>query len=189
MQKQAPPGAAGADELEQWMQAHGRDVLNVAYAYVRNHHLAQDIAQEVFLRAFVKRATLRQVNSVRTWLLTITVNLCRDLLRSWAHRHLVVVEEMPIAATTPPTEEEAVARLERAELWQAIQALPLPYREVVVLYYLRGLSGREVAEILGTTEDNVRTRLHRARTRLHAWLTAKGEARLETPVEPRQQPR
>ncbi|MCL6637172.1 MAG: sigma-70 family RNA polymerase sigma factor [Alicyclobacillus sp.] len=189
MRKQAPPGAAGADELEQWMQAYGRDVLNVAYAYVRNHHLAQDIAQEVFLRAFVKRMTLRQANSVRTWLLSITVNLCRDVLRSWSQRHLVVVDELPVPAAPANTEEEAVARLERAELWQAIQALPLPYREVVVLYYLRGLSGREVAEILGTTEDNVRTRLHRARTRLHAWLTAKGERRLEAPAESRQQPR
>ncbi|MCL6600162.1 MAG: sigma-70 family RNA polymerase sigma factor [Alicyclobacillus macrosporangiidus] len=157
--------------LEAWMAAYGADVLNVAYAYVRNYHQAQDIAQDVFLRALTKMESFRGESSVKTWLLSITVNRCKDYLRSWAVRHEVQDEEqMALREAASDTEAEAVNRLERERVWQALQQLPLKYREVVVLYYMRGLPGHEVARVLGISEQNVRTRLHRGRTMLRQML-------------------
>ncbi|MCL6515701.1 MAG: sigma-70 family RNA polymerase sigma factor [Alicyclobacillus sp.] len=153
------------------MAAYGTDVLNVAYSYVRNYHQAQDIAQDVFLRALTKMDSFRGESSVKAWLLSITVNRCKDHLRSWSVRHEVHDEEqVALSRAASDTEAEAVGRLERERVWQALQRLPVKYREVVVLYYMRGLPGHEVARVLGISEQNVRTRLHRGRALLREML-------------------
>ncbi|WP_245575908.1 sigma-70 family RNA polymerase sigma factor [Alicyclobacillus contaminans] len=163
-------------ELERWMDLYGRDVMNTAYAYVKNYHQAQDITQDVFLRAFVKRDTFRGQSSIRTWLLTITVNRCKDHLRSWAQRHEIQDDgSIVYVESLSDTERQAMARVERDELWRALGQLPVKLREVLVLYYLQDLSGREIAQVLKTTEANVRTRLRRARQQLKEIFEARGE--------------
>jgi RNA polymerase sigma-70 factor (ECF subfamily) len=158
-------------QLEEWMQLYGTDVINMAYSYVKNYHQAQDIAQDVFLKAFQKRDTFRGDSSVKTWLLSITVNRCKDFLRSWSVRHEVKDEKiLTRELSSNSTEDEVIARLERDSVWKIIVELPPKYREVVVLYYLRGFSGQEIAQVLNTSEQNVRTRLHRGRAMLKKLL-------------------
>lgn len=162
------------EQLDEWMRTYGTDVLNVAYSYMRNYPQAQDIVQDVFLRAFTKMDSFRGQSSVRTWLLSITANRCKDVLRSWNNRHVTVEEDVELGATGETPEHEVVSQLEQSELWAAVSELPVKYREVIVLFYLRDLSGAEIAEILGTTEQNIRTRLHRGRTMLKELLTGRG---------------
>ncbi|MCL6446350.1 MAG: RNA polymerase subunit sigma-24, partial [Alicyclobacillus sp.] len=64
--------------LEEWMNLYGQDVMNLAYTYMRNYHMAQDVTQDVFLKAMQKAASFRGDSSVRTWLLAITANRCKD---------------------------------------------------------------------------------------------------------------
>ena len=164
--------------LTEWMRLYGTDVLNVAYSYVRHYHQAQDLTQETFLRAFRKMHTFRNDSSVRTWLLSIAVNCCKDYLRSWQYRKVHPEEELEGACadsgagSTP--EHLVIHELENQELWQVVEELPEKYREVLVLFYLRELSGQEIAEVLGTSEQNVRTRLYRARGLLREALEGKG---------------
>jgi RNA polymerase sigma-70 factor (ECF subfamily) len=157
--------------LDQWIRDYGQDVLNVAYSYVRNYHQAEDIAQDVFLRAFAKMDSFRGQSSVKTWLLSITANRCKDYLRSWSVQKVVADDDQldQVADVTLP-ELEVARRLERDELWAAVQRLPEKYREVLILYYRHELSGLETAQVLGTTEQNVRTRLHRGRAMLKPLL-------------------
>jgi RNA polymerase sigma-70 factor (ECF subfamily) len=160
--------------LAEWMRQFGADVLNVAYSYVRDYQQAQDITQDVFLKAFNKMHTFRNDSSARTWLLSITVNRCKDHLRSWHYRNVVPKETFePTGSATAP-EGLVVHQLERQALWQVVQAIPVKYREVLILYYLRDLSGHEIAKVLHTSEQNVRTRLHRARTMLKKKLEETG---------------
>lgn len=159
------------------MQQYGQDVIHLAYSYVRNYHQAQDIAQDVFLRAYTKQDTFRGDSSVKTWLLSITANRARDYLRSWSAKHEVQDETVFLDRQSPlDTEEEVEQRLARDELWSAVHALPLTYREVVVLYYQRELSSQEIAAILGISEQAVRTRLHRGRILLKQWFEERGRA-------------
>lgn len=72
------------------------------------------------------------------------------------------------------TEAQVEARLQQDALWTCVNQLPEKYREVVVLYYARSLSGSEVAEVLGISEQAVRTRLHRGRQLLKEALGEKG---------------
>jgi RNA polymerase sigma-70 factor (ECF subfamily) len=162
--------------LDAWMRAYGSDVINFAYSYVKDYYVAQDIAQDVFLKAFAKGESFRGQSSVKTWLLSITANRCKDYLRSWAHRSVTHDEDEVISLkpSTADTEQEAIERLARDELWTLVGKLPLKYREVIVLFYQRELSGHEIAEVLGTSEESVRTRLHRGRALLRHMLEEGG---------------
>lgn len=162
-------------KLEEWMDAYGSDVIHLAYSYVHNYHKAEDIAQDVFLRAWRNWETFQGNSSVKTWLLSITANRAKDHLRSWSAKHEVADDGHALASVpVSDTASEVAARLERDALWQVVYQLPEKYREVVVLYYERELSGQEVAEVLGITEQAVRTRLHRGRQLLKRALSEEG---------------
>lgn len=154
------------------MEQYGTDVINFAYSYVRNYHQAQDIAQDVFLRAFQNAHTFRGESTEKTWLLSITANRCKDYLRSWHARHELLQREdwQPEEVSDRDTETTVMERLAGDEVWQQVNELPVKYREVVVLYYLRELSTKEVADVLEISDEAVRTRLHRGRTLLRQLL-------------------
>lgn len=166
--------------LENWMSQYGTDVINFAYSYVHNYHQAQDIAQDVFLRAFQNADSFRGDSTVKTWLLSITANRCRDHLRSWSVRNesFTMTEQTPRPANDN-TEQSVVDKLASDSVWQTVLTLPVKYREVVVLYYFRDLSTREIGETLNISEEAVRTRLHRARGLLKARM--EGETREDLP--------
>lgn len=161
------------DLLNSWITEYGSDVLNLAYSYVKNYHVAQDITQDVFLRAYTKMQTFRGDSGVKTWLLSITANRCKDHLRSWRVRHEtndLTMQAEVAHQTVDSTEHAAVAALEREELWRVVHRLPVKYREVILLFYQRELSSAEVAQVLGISEATVRTRLHRGRTLMREWM-------------------
>lgn len=160
--------------LNEWMNLFGTDVLNVAYSYIRNYAQAQDITQDVFLRAYKNMHQFRSESSARTWLLSITVNRCKDYLRSWHHRKVAPLEEVKPEGVQETPEQQVVHSLEKESLWNEVGKLPVKYREVLTLFYLRDLSGQEVAQVLGVSEQSVRTRLHRARKLLRNQLEGEG---------------
>jgi RNA polymerase sigma-70 factor, ECF subfamily len=165
----------GTLRLENWMRLYGSDVLHLAYSYVRNYHLAEDLTQDVFLRALTKMESFRGQSSVRTWLLSITANRCKDYLRSWSAKHEVADSEpMEKSISNQDIASEVEQKLEQDKLWQAVAKLPVKYREVVILSYKRDLSGQETAEVLGLSEQTVRTRLYRARGMLKDILEKEG---------------
>jgi RNA polymerase sigma-70 factor, ECF subfamily len=161
--------------LENWMKLYGTDVLRLAYSYVHNYHLAEDLTQDVFLRAMTKMESFRGQSSVRTWLLSITANRCKDYLRSWSARHEIADSEPMVQGKTgQDIASEVEQKLEQDRLWRAVAKLPVKYREVIVLSYKRDLSGQETAEVLGLSEQTVRTRLYRARGMLKNILEKEG---------------
>src|SRR5690606_2035399 len=75
-------------KIQQWIDLYGDDVLKIAYMYLRDKSKAEDAFQEVFLRAFRQMDTFRGDSSVKTWLLRITMNVCKDLRRSFWFRRV-----------------------------------------------------------------------------------------------------
>lgn len=161
--------------LEEWMSLYGNDVLHLAYSYVHNYHRAEDVVQDVFLRAWRNFDSFQGDSSIKTWLLSITANRSKDLLRSWSVKHEVSDDGVVLQnIRVTDTESQVEARLQADKLWEMVRGLPEKYREIVVLYYQRELSGHEIAEVLDISEQAVRTRLHRGRQLLKQALGEEG---------------
>jgi RNA polymerase sigma-70 factor (ECF subfamily) len=73
-------------EWENIVTQHGNNIMRLAYFYLKDRALAEDIMQEVFLRAYQKIGTFRGDSNMENWLLRITANLCKDHFRSWFWR-------------------------------------------------------------------------------------------------------
>lgn len=137
-------------------------VFAVCIANVRNLHDAEDIMQEVFLKALAGMKALRDRNRARAWLLQITRRTCADHYRREKHP----MQTIPEGVSARPADDHSL--LDR--LHEAIRHLPTDYRETITLYYLDGRSCATVASYLGITEAAARQRLVRARLMLHDLL-------------------
>lgn len=166
------------------MEQYGTRVLHLAFFYLKDRHLAEDIAQEVFIKAYRQWDRFRGDSSVYTWLYKITVNLCRDRARSAWWRRMLPTDDPDVLShgesQLPPEDgpEDAVLRIaQNEELMAAVMQLPDAYREAIVLYYYQELSTVEIAEITGVSDNTIKTRLFRARAMLKGHLTKGGGGR------------
>jgi len=161
--------------LEELMNDYGHDLLRTAYFYLGDRHMAEDVCQEVFLRVYRKWSTFRGESSVKTWLMTITINLCRDKLGMKSNREEPVD---PIllkqASESRSAEDEMMRRLNRTTIFKAVMKLPAQYHEVLYLYYYLDLSTKEIAQLIHSPEGTVRARLYRARELLSDCLQEEG---------------
>ena len=142
-------------------------VTAIALAITGDVQASEDIAQEAFLTAWQQLDRLRNSASFLPWLRQITRNLARDWLRAQAQRPLSgEAAEIAIGMAADPSPEPA-DRLLRGEAEAAaediISALPEDSREVLLLFYREGQSSRQVAALLGLSDEAVRKRLSRAR--------------------------
>ena len=168
-----PPGllprlrAGNPRAFEELVIAYQHRVFGVALRMLGNRAEAEEIAQEVFLRAHRAIADFRGEARLGTWLYAIASRLCLNRLAS-PDRRLARGDDalMDVPASTP----DAAAAAERAELDAALRAaiaeLPDDRRLVLVLRDVEGLSYEQIAEALALDPGTVRSRLHRARMQL-----------------------
>jgi RNA polymerase sigma factor (sigma-70 family) len=129
-----------------------------------------DLVQATFEAVVRAARSFDARSSVRTWLFGIANNTARHHVRSEIRRRrLSDAAALEVVAETTPS-SSVLARERAACLQAAIVALPPKLRETFVLVYLEGLSGPEVAQLLGAREGTIWKRLHEARTRLRAAL-------------------
>ena len=153
--------------------------LPEAYALARsltgNRADAEDVIQDSCLRAFRALSGLTVTNP-RAWMLTIVHRTAYTWLSKNRPGSLVAVDDLDAAQCssstddTPSPEAVVIAKTEHARLQAAIEALPAPFRETVVLRDVEGLNYRDIAEITGVPIGTVMSRLTRARGRLIALL-------------------
>ena len=150
--------AAFEELVSRWNQ----NVTNLAYRMTGNLEDARDMAQQCFLRAFQARTQFEGGSSLGTWLYRITINLCRDRLRSQQSRRRQI-ERLATSRPRPGHRPVADSRAEQGEVStqvaEAVAILPESQREVVILRHYHDLSCREIAEILQTPYTTVRSRL------------------------------
>ena len=132
-----------------------RDMLyRVAYTVLRNSEDCADALQESLLKAWQRLDTLRDDARFRGWMTRIVVNTSRDLLR----RRRIRTEEL--------TDELAAPQAEDTHLNEALHLLDERLRLPIALYYLEGMSVREIADALRLPQGTVKNRMHRGRQRL-----------------------
>ncbi|MER2126576.1 sigma-70 family RNA polymerase sigma factor [Solibacillus sp.] len=158
--------------LEQLMIDYGNELVRVAFSYVKDAEVAKDLVQNTFIKCYKKLETFRQDAQIKTWLYRITINECKDYLKSW-HYKMVQVKGF-IHETTksilPSTEKAVLEKYDQAEIKDTIYSLPKVYREVVYLYYYESLTSEEIAHVLDISVNTVKTRLRRAKQRLESIL-------------------
>jgi RNA polymerase sigma factor (sigma-70 family) len=157
----------------QLIERHQRAVCAVALGATGNPALSEDLAQDTFIAAWGQLDQLRETSRLRAWLCGIARNLAKKARRQARREDLVDDVEVALAAAPsaaapgPATPFEVTSQAQRDRVvWAALAAVPISYREVLVLFYQEGRSVREVAQALDLREDVVLQRLSRGRRHL-----------------------
>ncbi|MBQ9991797.1 MAG: sigma-70 family RNA polymerase sigma factor [Firmicutes bacterium] len=160
-------------------------VYNTAFRMMGNYHDASDCAQEVFLRIFRSIRSFRGESSFSTWVYHITVNVCKDELRS-RQRHIEdSIDEMlqtpdgerhKEIASDSPEPSEVYERTEMMErLQELINELEPNYRMILLMREHDEMSYQEIADMLGLSIGTVKSRINRARIALRKKIIADGK--------------
>lgn len=153
--------------IEGLMRDYGNDVLRTAYAYVKDKYAAEDIFQETFIKAYRNLEGFREESGVKTWLIRITINTCKDYLKSAYNKRVVPMLDFEEDSLVADDEFEKVEIQDRNEMIKkVVMGLPDNYREVIICVYYREMSVADTAELLGIAEGTVKSRLARAREQL-----------------------
>lgn len=170
------------DKLTNLMRQHNQRMYRIARSILRDDAEAEDVVQDVFIKAFTDLDTLRDDEKVGAWLSRITVNMSISRLRLLkrqenaitSHDAMVNPNEPGTRATMETDqispEQLAAMRDVRKVLEQEIDKLSDGFREVFVLREVEQMSVAETADALGIRPETVKTRLHRAKVRLRAGL-------------------
>ncbi|QJD86970.1 RNA polymerase sigma factor [Cohnella herbarum] len=156
--------------LRDLMREHGQDVWNYAFLLTKNHHVSDDIAQEVFLQAFLHISSFRGQSSVRTWLLSITRNTAYNYRKSAFIRKVTLLGFLYPAPSSPSAEEQYMNRAYTDSIWLLVLKLAPKYREVLILDAQYELPLAEIAILLRISIGTVKSRLHRARAKMRTYL-------------------
>ena len=166
------------EKIEQLMNDYGNDVLKIAYLYLKDKYLAEDVFQEVFVKVYKNYNKFNNNSSEKTWIMSITINTCRDMLRlSWFKKVCMLKDtgDALLKDTYEDVDEEIARKMQYEELFKEVMNLPLKYREIVILYYYEELSTMDISAALKIPEGTVRSRLFRARTMLKSNIEGKIE--------------
>jgi RNA polymerase sigma-70 factor, ECF subfamily len=163
-QPAAIPVTVERADFEQIVREHSAMVYSIAWHYLHDRALAEEVAQDVFLQLHRDFGRLEDNGHLKHWLRRVTVHRAIDQIRARRTRAQVSLEEAPQLAVVARESDPFMSRLLR----RMVASLPRQARMVVILRYQEELEPMEIAEVLGIPARTVRTRLHRALSLLRA---------------------
>ncbi|MBQ8161710.1 MAG: sigma-70 family RNA polymerase sigma factor [Clostridia bacterium] len=169
MQGLKAPEPSAEESFTEIVETYQASLLRMCYLMLHDTGLAEDAVQETMIKAYRSLSTFRNESQLKTWLMSIAINTCRDMRRGawWKHiRCSVTLEE--IHRAVPPASDDVIA------LNMEIAKLPSKLREVVLLYYYQDMTTEQIAGALNVAPSTVCVRLKKAREKLR--LAMKGEA-------------
>ena len=144
-------------EMERLVDTYGTGTLRLCCMYLGDTHLAQDAVQDAFIKIYRAWRPIPEPAAEKAWIMRITVNVCKDYLRSAWKRKVNLVDQYPeLSEAAPPKDGEG-------RLFREILALKPKYKEVILLHYYQQLKVGEIAAVLGAPQSTVSIRLRRAR--------------------------
>lgn len=154
-----------------------KPIYNYVLRMVKDHSLAEELTQDIFVKTYNSLSDFRGESKLSTWIFRIATNACLDYFRSRPHKKddrtdLLNPEDLlnlslPDEQQKIPTAEDELINAEMSSCVRGyIDDLPEEYRAVILLHDLRGFTNPEIARITGTSLENVKIRLHRARCKM-----------------------
>ena len=149
-----------SQQAAQILDTYGDTILRYAYSYLHNQSDTEEVLQDTLIQFLKTRPVFESDEHEKAWLLRVAGNLCKNRLKYNSLRQ------------TDELREELIAeqREDLSFIWDAVQALPVQYREVIHLFYREGYSTREISQILGRKEATIRSDLSRGRGKLKELL-------------------
>lgn len=139
---------------------HQNSIFRTCYMILKDFQLAEDATQETFYKVYCKLHTFRRKSDVKTWVTRIAINVCKDKLKKKSASEIVTDEFfLPEPAWSGDSDEKIM-------LTKAVTDLELPLREVIVLYFYRDLTQKEIAKALKIPLTTVNYRLRTAKDTL-----------------------
>ena len=155
----------GADRsVEEVFFAYGNMLYRVAFVMMKNAFDAEDIVQDALIKYMECRKRFDTEEYRKAWLIRVTINLCKNRLRFYHNHPKISVEQLSRYYETR----------EDTELMDNLLLLPEKYREILLLHYIEGYQGKEIAKMLTLSEAAVRKRLERGRKKLGELLEKEG---------------
>lgn len=143
-------------KFEDAVEQHTAYLIKLSYLYVKDKQVAEDIVQETFIKLYKKFGETISIENVKAYLVTMTVNRCRDYFRSWHYKKVQITDLFE-------KQEKYKIEPEETNVAQSIMQLPIKYREVIILFYYDEQRTSEIALILKIPVGTVKTRLQKAR--------------------------
>ncbi len=159
---QVPPDI-NSTRLASAVDRYGNTLLRVALNLLGSKEDAEDAVQDTYLQYLRYAPEFREDEHEKAWLLRVCINLCKNTQRNRGRRDYTALDS--VVNLIPTTEDDD------REILRAVMSLPEKYRIAIYLYYMEGMSGRELAETLGISEAAVRKRLQKGRELLRLELT------------------
>ena len=148
--------------MEQIIERYGEYLYHFSYLYVKDIQLAEEITQDVLMKFLLHKEDFRNEASLKTYLTRIAINCCHDELRKQKRKN-ILTKFLPLRKSEPSTEQAYLATVAFATLKETVFALPVYYREVIILFYYEEFEVAEIADLLDVSQNTVRTRIRRAR--------------------------
>lgn len=156
------------DAYRRLYERYAPKVYNIAFMYLRSHLAAQDIVQDVFLKIWIKRASLADIDNFNGWLSFVNRNTIIDRIRKKAFEEKFLSLQKEQAAISP--EQEAISKETGAIIHEAIQSLSHRQRQIYQMAKQEGLKHAEIAQRLGLSTSTVKEHMKQALAKIRACL-------------------
>ena len=152
-------------------EKYKRELYLYIYSLSRNHHIAEDLTQETFLKALLSLP--EEHGNIRAWLYMVARNLFFNY-RKKASRNVSLEEEMKRSDEEKDLLANMIENERKLQLYQALKKLDMKKREILLLQYFGDLSQKEIAAVLHITPENVRVLAYRAKKELKKYMEQQG---------------
>lgn len=149
-------------EVNTAIEQYADTVKRICVIHLKNHADTEDIFQTVFLKYALSSAAFENKEHEKAWFIRVTINACRDLLKSFFRSRTVPLSGL--------ADQEISVSADNSEVLEAVLSLQAKYRDVVYLHYYEGYTAPQIGEILGKKTNTVYTLLTRAREQLRRIL-------------------
>lgn len=157
--------------LERLMNDYGDTILRMCFLYLKDYQLAEDATQETFIKALTSYEKFKHRSSEKTWLTRIAINCCKNVMRThWFRMIKKDIEEHQHQCSEYVIED----LIEKDGISNAIMKLELDDRKIIILYYYQELPIKDIASVIGISENTANQRLFRARKKLKKYLEEDG---------------
>lgn len=143
-------------EMQVALAKYADTVRRICFLHLKNHHDTEDLFQTIFLKYALYEGTFDNAEHEKAWMIRVSINACKDLLKSAFKKRVVSYDLL----------QEAAVEDHHKELLSVLLTLPSKYKEVLYLFYYEDYSAAQISKLLGKNENTIYTRLARARTLL-----------------------